>query len=138
MVLGLLTLRESPRWLASQGRSGDALSNLAYLRRSTSNSEEVCHELAEIEAAIVEEREAHANFGLREAILGRGNFIRFLIAFFIFFLQQWCGQNSVSYYAPQIFTSVSMSPVSSSFNLDIARSGTRAQRILSSQPAFTA
>lgn len=138
MALGLLTVCESPRWLASQGRSGEALTNLAYLRKRTPNSEEVRHELAEIEAAIAEEREARTNFGLRQAILERGNFVRFVIAFFIFFLQQWCGQNSVSYYAPQIFTSVSTSPDFSSPSHDLARSATRAQQILSSRPASMA
>ena len=63
-------------------------------------------ELAEIEAAIEEERAARKGLGLREAFLGKGNFVRFVIAFVIFLLQQWSGQNSVGYYAPQIFTSV--------------------------------
>jgi MFS family permease len=106
MALGLLTVPESPRWLASKGRNKEALTNLAYLRRRSPSSNDVLHELAEIEAALAEERDA-ARLGLREAFFGRGNFPRFFIAFFIFFLQQWCGQNSVSYYAPQIFTSVS-------------------------------
>ena len=106
MALGLLTVRESPRWLAYKGRHAEAHTNLAYMRGSQPDSEEVLYELAEIEAALTEERNARANLGLREAFFGRGNFVRFLIAFFIFFLQQWCGQNSVSYYAPQIFTSV--------------------------------
>jgi hypothetical protein len=53
------------------------------------------HELAEIEAAILEEREARQGLGLKEAFFGKGNFIRFVIAFVIFFLQQWAGQNSV-------------------------------------------
>jgi len=104
MALGLLTVRESPRWLASKGSRAEALSNLAYLRKRLPNSQDVLHELAEIEAALAEEG---TNGSLRETFFRRGNFVRFSIAFFIFFLQQWCGQNSVNYYAPQIFTSVS-------------------------------
>ena len=62
--------------------------------------------MAEIDAAIEEERVAREGLGLREAFLGKGNFIRFVIAFVIFLLQQWSGQNSVNYYAPQIFASI--------------------------------
>ena len=64
----------------------------------------MCHR--QIEAAIAEERDARKGLGLREAFLGKGNLIRFVIAIVIFILQQWSGQNSVGYYAPQIFQSV--------------------------------
>ncbi|KAJ3781623.1 general substrate transporter [Lentinula aff. detonsa] len=104
MALGLLT--ESPRYLASVGRNDEAINNLAYLRRSSAQSEPVVLEMAEIEAAIQEEREARRSLGWREAFLGKGNGIRFFIAFMIFLLQQWSGQNSVTYYAPQIFASI--------------------------------
>ncbi|KAJ3993124.1 sugar transporter [Lentinula boryana] len=104
MALGLLT--ESPRYLASVGRNDEAINNLAYLRRSSAQSEPVILEMAEIEAAIQEEREARRSLGWREAFLGKGNVIRFFIAFMIFLLQQWSGQNSVTYYAPQIFASI--------------------------------
>ena len=100
--------KESPRWLASKGRLEEAIQNLAYLRRETYNSPSVRHEMAEIEAAIIEEREARQGLGIKEAFFGKGNFIRFVIAFVIFLLQQWSGQNSVGYYAPQIFSSVSV------------------------------
>ncbi|KAI5116413.1 hypothetical protein M0805_000586 [Coniferiporia weirii] len=106
MCIGLIFVRESPRWLASRGRTHDALRNLAYLRKHSIDSESVRHEMAEIEAAIEEEREARKGLGLREAFLGKGNFIRFVIAFVIFLFQQWCGQNSVGYYAPQIFEAI--------------------------------
>jgi hypothetical protein len=53
------------------------------------------HEMAEIEASILEEREARKGLGFKEAFFGKGNFIRFFIAHLIFFLQQWAGQNSV-------------------------------------------
>jgi hypothetical protein len=68
------------------------------------------YELAEIEAALEEEREARQGLCMKEAFFGKGNFIRFQIAFWIFLLQQWGGQNSVGYYAPQIFTAVSTIP----------------------------
>ena len=51
--------------------------------------------MAEIDAQIEEERVARQVLGLKEAFLGKGNFIRFVIAFTIFFLQQWGGQNTV-------------------------------------------
>jgi len=62
--------------------------------------------MIEIETAIAEERDARQGLGVSEAFLGKGNFIRFFIAFFIFFLQQFSGQNSVGYYAPTIFQSI--------------------------------
>jgi hypothetical protein len=77
------------------------------MRREPIDSEAVRAELAEIEAQITEEREARVGLGYKEAFLGKGNFIRFVIAFVLFFFQQWCGQNSVNYYAPRIFQSVS-------------------------------
>ncbi|KAJ3900121.1 general substrate transporter [Lentinula edodes] len=106
MALGLLTIKESPRYLASIGRNEEAIDNLAYLRRSPADSESVALEMAEIQAAIQEERLARVSLGWREAFFGKGNAIRFLIAFMIFLLQQWSGQNSVTYYAPQIFASI--------------------------------
>ena len=89
--------QESPRFLASVGKNAEALQNLAYMRRDSTDSEDVLHEMAEIETAIQEEREARQGLGLKEAFFGKGNFIRFVIAFVIFLLQQWGGQNSVKY-----------------------------------------
>ncbi|KAJ7840091.1 hypothetical protein B0H14DRAFT_2587657 [Mycena olivaceomarginata] len=95
MCLGLLTIKESPRWLASVGRSEQAITSLAYLRKESEQSEAVIHEMAEIEAAIQQEREARQNLGLREAFFGKDNFVRFMIAVVIFLLEVWSGQNAV-------------------------------------------
>ncbi|RDX42416.1 general substrate transporter [Lentinus brumalis] len=114
MSLGLFTTKESPRWLASKGRYEEALTNLAYLRKRPVDDEHVRAEMAEIEAAIEEERDARQGLGLREAIFGKGNLIRFIIAIVIFVLQQWSGQNSVNYYAPRIFSSIGYSGTTNS------------------------
>ncbi|KAF7428968.1 hypothetical protein PC9H_008205 [Pleurotus ostreatus] len=106
MCFGLFTLKESPRWLASVDRNQDAIRSLAYLRKQPVDSPEVIHEMAEIEAAIEEERAARKGLGLKEAFFGKGNFVRFVVAFVIFLFQQLTGQNSINYYAPQIFTSI--------------------------------
>jgi len=95
MCLGLLFTRESPRWLSSVGRDEQALNNLAYLRSSTVDDPAVRDELAEIEATIEEDKRAREGLGWREAIFGKGNGIRFVIAIVMFTLQQFSGQNSV-------------------------------------------
>ncbi|RDB18783.1 putative quinate permease [Hypsizygus marmoreus] len=109
MLLGLFTVKESLRWLASVGRSREAVANLAHLRKPPETSESILYKVAEIEAALEEERIARADLGLKEAFLSKGNSIRFVIAFVMFLLRQWGGQNSVGYYAPQIFASIGYS-----------------------------
>lgn len=113
MCLGLLTCPESPRWLASKQNHTKALASLSYLRRLPLTDERLRHEYAEIQAVVTEEQEARKGVSLKEAILAKGSWPRFVIAIVIFLLQQWCGQNSVNYYAPQIFQSVSTIPASS-------------------------
>ncbi|KAG6840663.1 hypothetical protein C0991_005257 [Blastosporella zonata] len=102
-ITGCFQIMESPRWLASVGRRGDAIKTLAYLRKESVTSESVVAEMIEIETAIEEEREAREGLGLREAFFGKGNFIRFVIAFVIFLLQQWAGQNSVKSVIVQLY-----------------------------------
>lgn len=89
------------------------LKNLAWLRKKTIHDPYVIAEYAEITAAIAEERANTAGASWRECF-AKGNPIRFLIAFVIFTLQQWSGQNSISYYAPIIFKAIGITGTSTS------------------------
>jgi sugar porter (SP) family MFS transporter len=107
MLCLLPLLRESPRWLAVKHRDELALTNLAWIRKLPEDDPSVKLEFAEITASI---REAEASTGGASwrDVFRKGNFNRFLIAFIMFTLQQWSGQNSISYYAPIIFESIGL------------------------------
>ncbi|OCF70909.1 sugar transporter [Kwoniella mangroviensis CBS 8886] len=107
MVMLLPLLKESPRWLATKHKDELALKNLAWIRKLPASDPSVQFEFAEIVAAIREEEAATKGASWRE-IGAKGNPIRFIIAFTVFTLQQWSGQNSISYYAPTIFQSIGL------------------------------
>lgn len=107
MMLLLPFLKESPRWLATKHRDDEAVKNLAWIRKLPVEDPSVQMEFAEITAAIREEEAATEGASWRE-VAAKGNPPRFLIAFVIFTLQQWSGQNSISYYAPTIFQSIGL------------------------------
>ncbi|KAG6831086.1 hypothetical protein H0H87_006202 [Tephrocybe sp. NHM501043] len=88
-------LSESSRYFTSVGRTANAKRTLAYLRKEPVEFSVVINEIAEIEAQTEEESAARDGGGFWDAITARGGSIRFGIAFGIFVLQQWGGQNSV-------------------------------------------
>lgn len=107
MMMLLPLLRESPRWLAVKHRDEEAITNLAWIRNLPEDDPSVKLEYAEISASI-KEGEAAAGGATWRDVFKKGNRNRFAIAFIMFTLQQWSGQNSISYYAPIIFESIGL------------------------------
>ncbi|KZT57576.1 general substrate transporter, partial [Calocera cornea HHB12733] len=106
MCLCLLFCKDSPRFLAMRGRTQQALDALCWYRRASPYDDEIQAEFAETEATVLEERDSRSGLTLREAILGKGNWPRYVIAFVFMCLQQFSGQNIVGYYGPQLFKSI--------------------------------
>ena len=96
MLIGTLTLPESPRWLTLVGREKEAEQILSTIRETPS---EVKFEMAEIKEALVGARSGFKlmtqPFFLKAIALG--------IALQL--LQQFCGMNAFMYYSGKIFAS---------------------------------
>ncbi len=94
-IIMLLSVPESPRWLAKQGRHSEAMDILSRI----GGRKHAETELAEIETAI--EHEGGSIMQLFKPGLGRALIIASLLAIF----QQAVGITAVMYYAPEIFKS---------------------------------
>ena len=95
MLMLLPFIKESPRWLVSKGRTDQALANLAWVRKRNIDDAFVIAEFNAICASIQEEKDNNAGASWSETTKP-GNRIRMFVAFAMFFLQQWSGQNSES------------------------------------------
>ncbi|KFZ10607.1 hypothetical protein V501_05110 [Pseudogymnoascus sp. VKM F-4519 (FW-2642)] len=101
--LGMILVKESPRWLVKRGRNEQALENLIWVRGG--DSEEVQDEFAEIVAGIEEESRISEGVTYKELLLPSNRY-RLFIAITMQLSAQLTGNTSLAYYAPQIFTSV--------------------------------
>ncbi|KAM3067982.1 hypothetical protein ACMFMF_009349 [Clarireedia jacksonii] len=108
LFLGLVFLKESPRWLMKQGRYEEAQASLAFTRCEDVNNEQVVKEIAEIRASIEEELQLTEGVTWKECIAPVNRW-RFITAICLMFWQQFSGTNSIGYYAPQIFQTIGVS-----------------------------
>ena len=88
-AFGLLTVKESPRWLRSRDHINEVIARMAHIFCLGRDYYCIRPDIAEIAD--------HLRSGTKET---------FVIAVVIFLLQQWTRQSSVGYYVMQIFAKV--------------------------------
>ncbi|KAH7131504.1 MFS sugar transporter-like protein [Dactylonectria estremocensis] len=98
---GVLTLKESARWLTRKGRHDDAWQSLAWIRGDESQT--TMDEIHEIRLGVEAEAEETEGFEFRELLQG-DSFKRVFAAFCIMAAQQATGATAFAYFGPQYFT----------------------------------
>ena len=96
LILCVLALPESPRWLASKGFTTEAQKVLNVLR---GNKEKAHEELQDITDSL---KVKQAGFSLFKANKNVRRVV--FLGMFLQFMQQFTGQNIIMYYAPKIFS----------------------------------
>lgn len=100
--LGMLLIKESPRWLAKKGRNEEAYNSLVWVRGGIDTSE-VQAEFQEILAGVQVEIQASEGFTYKELLLPSNRY-RIFLAITIQLAAQLSGNTSLAYFAPQFFS----------------------------------
>ncbi|KAJ3085910.1 hypothetical protein HK102_013694 [Quaeritorhiza haematococci] len=101
LVIIIIFMPYSPRWLLNRNRDAEAINILAKLRGSSSTSTTIQTEYHDIKAGI----ELEKTIGTAEwhELLKPGIVNRVVIALFLQTFQQWTGINVILYYAGELF-----------------------------------
>ncbi|KAJ5899592.1 hypothetical protein N7495_004336 [Penicillium taxi] len=104
LLVGMCTVKESARWLASKGKLEKAHESLRWVRGGE-ETEALQQEFEEILAGIDEEARIKENLTFKELLLPVNRY-RLFIAVTIQLSAQLTGNTSLAYYATQIFSAV--------------------------------
>ncbi|KAK8115509.1 hypothetical protein PG984_012011 [Apiospora sp. TS-2023a] len=109
-LLGSFFIADTPRWLASQDRTEEAMQVLSRLRSSNGNesdSSAIATEFEELRQQMQHKGEAlkgASNWTIfKEIMTIRTYRVRFLLGMTMQTVAQWSGGNGITYYIPQIF-----------------------------------
>lgn len=107
LVLGMIPLVESPRFLVKKGKRDKAYDALMYIRKNDQPDEETIEEFAEIVDSVEKELAETEGVTIKEIFM-KHNLKRFAIAIIIMIAQQTSGTNAFTYYAPVFFEFVGL------------------------------
>ncbi|KAH3943884.1 hypothetical protein HBI56_045600 [Parastagonospora nodorum] len=111
LILGMLFVPESPRWLA-QHKSRDACASvLSKLRGLPEDHEYFQEELTHIMDTVNDEFETRPSGGMIgqwKELAVPSNRRRVLVGVFIFIFMQGAGSNAINYFSPRIFKSIGL------------------------------
>lgn len=108
MIIGMLFLPESSRYLIEKGKMEEARESIAKVNGLPNTDEKVLNELQDITVAIVKQKEA-GQASWKEVVTGKPHlFTRLIIGIALQSFQQLTGNNYFFYYGTSIFKSVGL------------------------------
>lgn len=119
ITLLLIFCPESPRWLVSKGKYEQAIDVLAKYHANGDKSDElVVYEFNEMKTAIEAEAAATAGISYMSFFRTKGNRKRLYILICLGFYSQWIGNGVISYYLPQILSTIGITSASAQTGLN--------------------
>jgi sugar porter (SP) family MFS transporter len=117
LLMGAFWIKESPRWLFTNGEREQALKNLCWIRNLPADDLYIVEELAAIDAQIEYERvHIGAGFWKPFAALKQPKVLwRFFLGGMLFLWQNGSGINAINYYSPTVFKSIGITGTSTGF-----------------------
>ncbi|KAL7271115.1 hypothetical protein RUND412_006156 [Rhizina undulata] len=117
LLIGTMWMKESPRWLLTNGKRDLALKNLEWIRQLNSNDHYMVEEVAAMDAANAHQRET---IGLgffapfKALFLNKHLFYRVCLGGSLFIWQNGSGINAINYYSPTVFKSIGITGTNAS------------------------
>jgi sugar porter (SP) family MFS transporter len=109
LLIGVVLIRESPRWLFGRGRRQEAIKNLCWIRQLSEHDVYIVEEIRAIDQAI-EEQNAQIGTGFWNPFQAAGTnprvMWRLFLGFMLFFWQNCSGINAINYCSPTVFKSI--------------------------------